>query len=308
MTHPLFSQSKVYSRWPSRLHPPFYPLYLAAILSPGKISSVSDTQTLPNAQRLSVLLAAILLAYAIAHQVALPGRSVALEVAGVFLSLEINARSIVAVALAGMAATGTDWLLRDHPTLRGRSTLPHWLLPGLTAWGLSIPLNLLAADLWWWAAVVFAGIFLVLVFTAEYIVVDPESLLYPLAAGGLIALSYVLFLTLGVSLHAIGLRLLLTLPPLALAAWLVSLKTVHLRLNRWLIPQTLAITLIVTQFAAALHYLPLSPIAVGLGLLGAVYALSNLVINLDQGHTLRQAIVEPLFILLVIFLLALWLG
>jgi hypothetical protein len=66
------------------------------------------------------------------------------------------------------------------------------------------------------------------------------------------------------------------------------------------------VTLIIVQVAAALHYWPLAPVSFGLALLGPAYALTNLVGNLAEGTPLRQAIVEPAVVMLVLCGIAWW--
>ena len=137
------------------------------------------TRNLPDAERLSVLAATILLAYALARFVNLPGYELAIQLPGVYLSVEINVRTFVTLLVAGLTASGADWLLRDHPALGDRSTLEHWLLPALTAWVIGIPLFQTPPGPIWWAGFALGGGLLMLVLVAEYIAVDPEDIRQP---------------------------------------------------------------------------------------------------------------------------------
>jgi len=58
---------------------------------------------------------------------------------------------------------------------------------------------------------------------------------------------------------------------------------------------------ITIEIAAALHYSPVSPISFGLALLGPAYTLTNLLGNLAEGEPLRQAVLEPLVVLALIW-------
>jgi hypothetical protein len=255
------------------------------------------------------LIATILIAYALAQFVTVPTTVIPVQIIGVFIPLQINLNTVVAIAVAGMTATGMDWLLRDHPKLEGRSTLPHWLLPALTAWILHVALSALPISLTWWAAFGVGGLFLLLVLIAEYIAIDPEDVRRPIAAAGLNALAYAQFLVLAVALKSVGLRLVMVLPALGLAAGLMSLRVIQLRAEKpWAVPQALASLVVVAQLTAALHYFPISPTGFGLVLLGALYALNNFILNLEQGFSTRQAILEPLIALLVLWGLALGYG
>jgi hypothetical protein len=70
--------------------------------------------------------------------------------------------------------------------------------------------------------------------------------------------------------------------------------------------EALVIALVISQFSAALHYWPLSPISYGLAVLGLAYALTNLITGLAEGEPLRRALLEPALILLVIWGGAVW--
>jgi hypothetical protein len=266
-----------------------------------------ERRYLPSVDRLSVLAAIILLAYALTPFVELPGRDLSIDLPGFFLSVEINIHTLVAFLVACLTATGADWLLRDHPAIGERATVEHWLLPSLTAWVLGFPLFQLPLGATWWVVFAIGGVLLMLVLVAEYIVVDPEDIRYALASAGLTAVSFALFLTLAIVLHSAGTRLFLILPALMLAGGLVSIRTLRLRSQSgWKILEAFVTVLILGQIAAALHYWPLSSISFGLAVLGPTYAMTTLVSGLDEGKSLRQALLEPGIVLLVVLAAALW--
>jgi hypothetical protein len=270
---------------------------------------VVDSYSLPNRQRLSILLATILLAFVIARFVQLPGIPISLGFLGILLSFEININTFIAVIVAGLTASGTDWLIRDHPRLKHNPTGKHWVLPGLTAWVFSFPLSFLTDNSLWWAGFVVAGVVLLFVIVAEYIAADSEDIRQPIASAGLIALSFMLFLIFVVSIRSVGLRLIFMLPAVGILTGLVSLRAINLRLHTgWLIPETVVIVLIATQISAALHYLPVSPISFGLILLGLIYALNTFVVNYAQAALMKLAILESVYILAIVWALAFFLG
>ena len=267
------------------------------------------TSYLPNADRLSILSASILLAYATSRFVDIPPRELGMQLPGFYLAIQINFHTVVALLVAGLTATGADLLLRDHPALGDKNTLEHWLLPALTAWTLGIPLYQLPVGPQWLMSFAIGGALLMLVLVAEYIVVDPDDDRFPLASAGLTAVSYALFLILAITLRSADLRLYLILPALAIASGLVSLRTLHLRLHGgWIYLPTLVITLIVVGIISALHYWPLSPITFGLLILGPAYSLTSLIGALSEGQPLRRAIIEPGIVLLAVWGTALWIG
>jgi hypothetical protein len=267
---------------------------------------------LPDRNRISVMTATILLAYALTRFVDIPSQKLSLSILGILLPIEINFHTLVSVLVAAMAATGSDWILRSHPSLANtsfgwRSMLHHWILPALTAWVIGIPLGNLPGGLIWWATIGLGGVLIVLVFISEYNVVDPADVYHPLAALGLTALSFALYLLLAINLWSAGLRLYLLLPALVIAAGLVCLRTLYLRTGgRWLFVWSIGIALVVGQIATGLHYWPISPVRFGLLILGPTYALTSLAGSAEEGRTWRNMLVEPLVMSLVVWTLAIW--
>ena len=272
-----------------------------------------EHQSLPNTDRLSVVAASILLAYALLPFITLPDQTLNLSLLGVSFLFKVNFSTVIALISGGMAAAGTSWLLRDHPHLaqpgggdpERRSRFQHWLLPALTAWVVVVPLNSLAVGGQWWAVFGFGGLMLVMVLVAEYIAVDPADTRYGLAMVALTAVSYALFLVLTISLAAAGTRLYLLLPGLGIVLLLMVLRTLYLRLGgRWCYAWSLAITLAVVQAVAALHYWPLSPLRFGLVVLGLAYALTSLAGGIEEARPWRALWVEPVSMLVLLWGLA----
>jgi hypothetical protein len=268
---------------------------------------MNAARRLPDFDRLSILLATILLAYTVGRLVDLPALDLSTQLPGFFLSLEININTVIALLVAGLTASGTHWMLQTHPALAGRRSIQHLLLPALTALVIGVPLNQLPLGPAWWAVFALGAVALLVVLVAEYVAVDPADYRRPLATALLTAPSFALYFLLAVSLRAAGVRLFVLLPPLALAAGLVSLRTLHLHLGeRWQFAQAAAVTVIQAQLAAALHYLPVSALFFGLLLVGPAYALTALFSSTAQGRELRQALAEPALVLLALLGLALW--
>lgn len=264
------------------------------------MENVERRQRLPGIDRLSVLAATIMLAYTLTHFVNLPERTFSAQLPGIYLEIPFNIRVVASILVAGLMATGADWLLSEHPALKNRSPFPHWILPSLTALIIGIPLNALPYGLSWWLGLFAGAGLVVLVLLGEYIALDAEDVLQPVASAGLSAVSYALFLIVLTSLRMAGLRLFFAVPAVTLAAWLVSIRTLHLRLHgEWTIYEAGIIALVIGQLAAALHYWPLTPISFGLVLLGPTYALTSLFSNLIEERKPRQMILEPLLALLL---------
>lgn len=264
---------------------------------------------LPDAERLSVLAAMILLAYALTRFIQLPPREIGIQLPGFYLAFDVNIRAIVALLVGGLTASGADLLLRTHPALKGGKTIQNWLLPGLTAWVIGVPLYQLPLGPEWFASFILGGGLLMLVLIAEYISIDTEDLRYTPASAALSAVSFALYLVLIIALRSSDPRLFLILPAVTFSAGLVSLRALHLRLRgRWLFFPATALALVIAQLTAALHYWPISPLAFGLALLGPSYALTSLFGALAEGIPLRRAILEPILVLIVVWGTALWIS
>ncbi len=248
---------------------------------------------LPDTNRIGVLTSTVLLALALTRIVRVPEFSLEMQLPGFLLSLPLNLTTMMSVLTAGLTATGMDWLLRGHPALNGRPTLQWWILPTLTTFVVSVFLSFLPTGTAWWIGFAIGGIFLLLVFLAEYIVVDQGAPNYDLALAGLTAISYTLFFILAVALRYGDLRLYLTIPALFLSAGFASLRILHLRLSRWEYAWSFGIAFVCVQVAAGLHYWPLSSIQFGLMLVGPLYGLTNLAINLSEDLPTRRAMLEP---------------
>lgn len=274
---------------------------------------------LPGIDRLSMLSATVLLVYATSRFIEIPSRQFDLQLPGLYLAVQISTSTLVALLVAGLTAAGADWLVRDHPAYRERmnsstalgrlTSAEHWLLPALTAWVIELPLLLLPGGLIWWTGFAFGGALLILVLVGEYITVDPNDVRHPVAAAGLTAMAFALFLVLASALRFNQARLFLLLPTLLVAAGLVCLRALRLRAgNRWQFLPAMITALLSGQIAAALHYWPLSPVAFGLAVLGPAYALTSLFSNLSEGQPFRQGMIEPGIILGFLWGIAAWIG
>jgi len=259
---------------------------------------MNEQRYLPDADRVGMLTSTVLLAFALSRLIQAPEFNVEIQLPGFFFLLPLNLTAAMSVLTAGLTATGMDWLLRDHPSLNGRPTYQWWLLPTLTTFVIGVPLSILPSGASWWIAFFVTGAFLFFVFVAEYVVVDPGAPYYAIAMAGLTAISYTLFFVLAVALRYSGIRLYILAPALFIAAALACLRILHLRLTgRWEYAWALGIGFVCVQLASGLHYWPLSPIQFGLMLIGSLYALTNLGINLLENQPARRAVLEPAIVI-----------
>ncbi|HEX9332922.1 MAG TPA: hypothetical protein VF896_13610 [Anaerolineales bacterium] len=268
---------------------------------------MNEQRYLPDPDRIGMLTSTVLLAFALTHLIQAPEFNLEVQLPGFFFLIPLNLSTAMGVLTAGLTATGMDWLLRGHPSLGGRSTYQWWLLPTLTTFVIGVPLSILPDGIAWWVGFAVTGTFLFLVFMAEYIVVDPGAPYYAISIAGLTAISYTLFFILAVALRYSNARLYILAPALFLAAVLASLRILHLHLSgRWEYAWSVGIAFACIQIASGLHYWPLSPIQFGLILIGSLYGLTNLAINLGEDQPARRAVLEPAIIIALCWGLAIF--
>lgn len=259
---------------------------------------MDEKRYLPDSNRVGVLTATVLLAFALTHLIRTPEFTLELQLPGFYFAYPLSLSTLMVILAAGLTATGMDWLLRSHPSLGDSRTIEHWLLPTLATFIVGIPLTILPPGSTWWIGFGIGGLLLVLVFLAEYIVVEPSAPNYAIATAGLSALSFAVYLILSTAMRFSGARLFLLAPALFVAAVLVILRTLHLRVSqKWEVNWALGIAFVCMQIGAGLHYWPVSPVQFGLALLGPLYALTTLTGNLLEGIPIRRALVEPLIAL-----------
>lgn len=262
---------------------------------------MQETERLsPDADRLGMVTAAVLLVFALTRVIPAPELTVRMQFPGFYFALPLTVGTLLSVLAAGLTAAGMHWVLRQHPSLEGRSTRSHLLLPTLTALVTGTTLTVLpSVSVWWIGFGLTAGIML-LVFSGEYIVVEPGAPGYPSARAGLTAVSFALFLILAAALRLAGTRLFVLAPAVFLASGLISLRILHLDgADRWDYPWAVGIGLVCTQIAAGLHYWPLQPLQFALAVTGPLYALASFSARAAEGGPLRGALLEPGLILLL---------
>ncbi|MBI5944806.1 MAG: hypothetical protein HY864_10600 [Chloroflexi bacterium] len=263
---------------------------------------------LPSADRLGVLIASVLLAFALTRLIQSPRYTLTIALPGFYFAYPVTLGSVMAVLAAALSATGMNWLTREHPALGEKTNIEHIMLPTLTTFVIGAPLTLLPNGIAWWAGFSFAAILLVLIFLAEYITIDPSTPAYGFARAGLTALGYALFLILTTSLRYSGARMFLLVPAIFIVSALICLRLLHLDgSDRWDFPWAIGIGIVCAQVGAGLHYWPLTPIQFGLALTGVLYALTLLSTNLAEEIPLRRAALGPAVIVGIAWVSAIFL-
>jgi len=264
-----------------------------------------ESDNFPDKNRLSVLTATILLAYALTPHIDIPIRELEIQLPPAIFYFSFDFSALISLLVAALAAVGMNWLARGHPNFDKRNVIQHMLIPALTAWVIGIPLRMIEISWQWWIVFTFGGILLTLLLIAEYIVIDTTDINYSLASMGLIAVSYALFLFLLIAMRGAEMRLYLLLPAVSLVTGLVSLRTLFLRSNgRWCYSWSIGIAIIEGQICVGLHYLPLQPVPYGLLLLIPAYGLTSLVSNLEDERPIQKLWIEATIMTAILLVLA----
>lgn len=266
-------------------------------------------ETTPVVNQLSTIVVVILFGYLVLPYLELPPQQIAFNLLGQELLLELQVRSLIALLLAGLAAVGANWLLSEHPYYHGQPLLLHAILPAMTAWIATIPLEQVAFNMRWWGLFFTAAALLMAVFTAEYISLDPQDKRYSFATMGLTALSFGLYLFLAISMRGGAVRLIVSSSTLALVSFPITLRTLYLRTEgEWHWGWAAGISLVIAQVAVGLHYLPLSPILFAILMVALAYALTDAAEAILQGRSLRRVWIETGVIVLIMVVIGVLLG
>ena len=95
---------------------------------------------------------------------------------GTYFAIPLTIGTAITLLAAGLTASGMNWLLRGHPSMEGRSTRRHWLLPTLTTLVTGITLTVLPTFSAWGIGFAVTAVIMLMVFAAEYVVVEPGVL------------------------------------------------------------------------------------------------------------------------------------
>lgn len=267
---------------------------------------------IPEINRLSIVSAAIMLAFALTQIVSFPAQQLSFPVAGIALDFNLDFNTIINFLTMVLAAAGMDWLIHtnpDHVNYHHRwSYIQHWILPVLTTLVIGIALNSFARSPYFWIIYLLGSLLLIAIFIAEYNVVSTDDVRIPIATVGLTALSFALFLLLGIAVSSGNLRLYVRLPLLSLGLVMVIARALRLRTGEWHVAWAVICSIIVAEVAVGLHYLPVSPIQYGLLLVGIAYSLTSLVTAILESRKNLALWGEPAGMLAVVLILSIFWG
>lgn len=263
--------------------------------------------SLPNINRLSIVSAAIMLAFSLIQLISFPTQLFSISIFGIILNFFLDFSTVITVLTAALVAAGMDWLVQSHPdkvqTQSHWLNIRHWIVPMLTTLVIGVTLNTFAGGPYWWVIFGLGSLLLVAVLIAEYNVVAGDDIRHPLATVGLTGLSFALFLLLAIAVYSENLRLYIRLPLLGVGALMVISRSLYLRLGEGYIIWAIVCSLIVSEFVVGFHYLPLTPTQFGLLLVGFAYALTSIVTAIQESRQDWSFWAEPvsMLILMVLF-------
>jgi hypothetical protein len=263
--------------------------------------------------RLSVLMAILLLGSVLFRFIELPTQVWKLEPLGSPLEIQITGTWLLGALMVGLICTGTNLLLHDHPHLGqhpGRPIYVSWILPGvmagLSAWVLSRAPNLTL----WIGALALISVSITLAISAEYTTISPEAHGYPLARLALNVLAYLLAFVLFTVIYYSRTRSLVTATLTLATAALLSLDLLSVAdvQFRRVVLFAAIVGLITGESTWALNYWQISAWAGGLFLLLIFYVTANVahqhLLERLSGSVLVEFAVVALVVLMIILLKA----
>ena len=263
--------------------------------------------------RLSVLMAILLLGSVLFRFIELPTQVWKLEPLGSPLEIQITGTWLLGALMVGLICTGTNLLLHDHPHLGqhpGRPIYVSWILPGvmagLSAWVLSRAPNLTL----WIGALALISVSISLAISAEYTTISPEAHGYPLARLALNVLAYLLAFVLFTVIYYSRTRSLVTATLMLATAALLSLDLLSVAdvQFRRVVLFAAIVGLITGESTWAINYWQISAWAGGLFLLLIFYVTANVahqhLLERLSGSVLVEFAVVALVVLMIILLKA----
>lgn len=248
-------------------------------------------------QRLSVTVGLVLLALTSAPFVTLPTRPLTFEVFGSPLSLHVSERYVFVALLVGLVCTGTDALLRTHPSAQRRpleNTFVMWTVPALTILLAALALPFAPSLLLWIGGILLTGLLIGMIMTAEYHTIDPRDSRFASSQFILQTMTYVLALTSFSVIYGAKSRSLLSATSLFVITALLTLE--RLRPTGHTLSTTsfygLTTGLVIAQSVWALNYSRVPGIAGGSLLLIVFHVVSGLATQQLSGRLTSHALIE----------------
>jgi hypothetical protein len=264
-------------------------------------------------ERASVVAALVVLGLFLDVFLQLPAWTRDIAVLGSPLTIRVSQTMLMAALLIGITCTGTDVIVRSHPTARqieARYSFVTWTLPALTVWLAVVLLPQAPTLLYRVGGALATGLILILVISAEYATVDRSGPSYQAARLGLNAWAYLLALALFVLIYSAKARSLVSATAVTLASTLLALeflRSAGCDFGRTALYAAIA-GLITGEALWAMNYWRIRGVTGGLLLLLTFYVAAGLANQQLQGRLNRRVLVEYGAVALIGLVLLLRLG
>ncbi len=247
--------------------------------------------------RVLVLVALVALTPVALEVVDLPTRSATFSFLGSALSISLSADSLLLVLMPVLTCAGVDWVLRDHPDVRGGEIpylFPFWVAPGFAA--LTLAWLLTRIPTWsLWVSVLLLGVIAIatLVF-AEYVGLSPYARGYAVARLLLTGVSYAIAFGLFTLIYSARERSVISATLAALVAFGLALDLMapHIIGLGTAATFSLVVGLMVGEATWALNYWNISNWSAGVLLLAVLYVMIGLAQQHVQDRLTRGVLVE----------------
>lgn len=263
--------------------------------------------------RISVLVAMVLLGLTAERLLNLPTRIVQGIVLGSPLALGLNTATILSAILAGLTAFGTEGVIRAHPRAMSEEVSHTWVF-----WALPCALVVVATQLlplapnrlYWLLELLATTILLALAEAAAYRTIDPTAPGARRSRGFLNLLTYALAVLLFVVIYQSRTRSLVSGTWNLIVGFLLTLELLREtgRPVRQTLPYAIAVGLVMGEATWALNYWRGASLSAGILLLVGFYLMSGMAHQYIQGYLSRRVLIEFGAVAVLVLALIVWLG
>ncbi|MBC7226231.1 MAG: hypothetical protein H5T61_03245 [Thermoflexales bacterium] len=212
-----------------------------------------------NRDRLSVLIALILLTSVLFRFVQLPQVTRRFHLLGSPLEVNLTGGGLLVVLVAGLAAMGARYVLASHPDAPNRLSRPlyfSWVLPGLLGGMAAYLVELAPTEVVWGGGLLLAMLLVGLAVAAEFAALSPRHPAATRARLGLNVLAYLLALLFFYLIYRTRARSLVTATEVTLVAFFIALDLLGVAETRAarVVLYSAVIGLVVGEATWALNY------------------------------------------------------
>jgi len=212
-----------------------------------------------NRDRLSVLIALILLTSVLFRFVQLPQVTRRFHLLGSPLEVNLTGTGLLVVLVGGLAAMGARYILAAHPDAPDRLPRPlvfSWVLPGLMGGMAAYLVELAPTEVVWGGGLLMAMVLIGLAVAAEFAALSPRHPAATRARLGLNILAYLLAMVFFYLIYRTRARSLVTATEVTLVAFLIALDLLGVAETRAarVILYSAVVGLVVGEATWALNY------------------------------------------------------